>query len=92
MYCLFGRRAAELQQHQTQLEQLEQQRLTAERDTGRHAQALAQEKHNLAAMEQQLQAARQRIHDGEAQLNHLKSCVPFCCCLIVLYKYCRCCE
>ncbi|KAK9841982.1 hypothetical protein WJX81_002692 [Elliptochloris bilobata] len=64
------RRAAELQQKQTQLEQ---QRLEAERNTGRHAQALAQEKQKIGALEQQLQAARARIHDGEGQLNHLHS-------------------
>lgn len=70
------RRAAELQQQQSYLQQLEQQRLEAERNTGRYAQSLAQEKQKLGALEQELQAARARIHDGEAQLNHLKSCAP----------------
>ena len=70
------RRAAELQQQQSHLQQLEQQRLEAERNTGRHAQALAQEKQKLGALEAELQAARARIQDGEGQLNHLKSCAP----------------
>lgn len=35
-----------------------------------------QEKQKLGALEQELQAARARINDGEAQLNHLKSCAP----------------
>lgn len=70
------RRAGELQQQQHTLEQLEQQRLEAERNTRRYAQTLVQEKQKLGALEQELQAARQRIHDGEAQLNHLKGCAP----------------
>ena len=70
------RRAGEVQQQQHTLEQLEQQRLEAERNTRRYAQTLVQEKQRLGALEQELQAARQRIHDGEAQLNHLKGCGP----------------
>ena len=70
------RRAGELQQQQSHLEQLEQQRLEAERNTRLYAQSLVQEKQKLGALEQELQAARQRIHDGEAQLNHLKGCAP----------------
>jgi hypothetical protein len=69
-------RAGELQGKQQQLEQLEQQRLSAERDTSRYAQALAQEKQNLQALEAQIAPARQRVHDGEQRLNHLKSCAP----------------
>lgn len=70
------RRAGELQTRQQELEQLEQQRLAAERDTGRFAQALAQEKAKVQQLEEQLAAAKQRINEGNNQLHHLQSCVP----------------